>query len=460
MSAKVDTICAIATPSGRGGVGIVRLSGPKSFEIAQTLYPPLPPPRQAALRSFKNTAGDIIDEGLVLTFQAPHSFTGEDVVEIQAHGSPVVLNLLVESLISQGARLAEPGEFSKRAYLNNRIDLVQAEAIADLIEATTEQAARAAQHSLQGVFSEKIHGLVNDLTELRVYVEASLDFPDEDVDFLADGQVAQRAQHLLDRLVSLITQAKQGQRFREGARLCLVGHPNAGKSSLLNVMSQKDSAIVTDIPGTTRDVVTEEMSLAGIPISLSDTAGLRETDDPVEAMGVARAKQTMDNADLILWVIDGEALPTTTLKDHQVLKPAAIAQLQADYPALGNLERVIPVVNKIDQINHPPGSHGDAVWVSAKTEEGIDTLASVIQSKLGLAEFQESAFSARSRHLDALDRAHQALVEGVNEINQTGSGELLAESLKSSAHALGEITGQMSPDELLGQIFSSFCIGK
>ena len=460
MRKKVDTICAIATPQGRGGVGIVRLSGPLSFEIAEKLYPPLPEPRKAAFKPLFDEHGERIDEGLVLTFPGPHSFTGEDVVEIQAHGSPVVLNLILKSLLAHGARLAEPGEFSKRAYLNDRIDLVQAEAIADLIEASTEQAARAAGLSLQGAFSKHIHSLVEDLTHLRVYVEASLDFPDEDVDFLADGQVTERADHLLARLLTLIDQAEQGQRLTAGARIALVGHPNAGKSSLLNALAEREAAIVTDIAGTTRDVVTEHLNIGGLAVTVADTAGLRETQDPIEAMGVARTVKEMGQADLIIWVIDGASLDDQPITESNVFSHPAFEQLQQDYPELKEKSRILPVVNKVDVVNTTPGLHQGVVWLSAKTNAGLEALHAAIVQRLGVAESTEGIFSARARHLSALHRAQGFLTQGVDEIKATGSGELLAESLRQAADTLGEITGRISADELLGRIFSSFCIGK
>lgn len=441
-------------------MGIVRLSGPQSFEIAQQLFPPLPPPRQAALRAILDAQGERIDEGVVLAFEQPHSFTGEDVVEVQAHGSPVVLNLIVESMLACGARVAEPGEFSKRAYLNDRIDLVQAEAVADLIEASTVQAARAATQSLQGVFSAHVNGLVDDLTQLRVYVEASLDFPDEDVDFLADGQVLARAEALFERLDRLIAQAKQGERLTTGAQIALVGEPNAGKSSLLNALAKREAAIVTEIAGTTRDVVTEHLNIGGVAVMVSDTAGLRETEDRIEAIGIERASTAMQKADLIIWVIDGQALGDRDLSRAELLVLPAVKRLQQDYPALQDWSRVVPVVNKIDLSRHQAGYREGVVWLSAKNGDGMGTLHEVIVEQLGLNDNTESLFSARARHITALNTAKVQLFEGVTEIKHTGSGELLAESLRQAADALGEITGKLTADELLGKIFSSFCIGK
>lgn len=439
---------------------MIRLSGPLSLEIASGLYAPLPQPRQASLRTLPDAHGHSIDEGLVIVFPGPNSFTGEDVVEIQSHGSPVVLNIILNSLLAKGARLAQPGEFSKRAYLNDRIDLVQAEAIADLIEASTEQAARAAHVSLRGVFSNQINALVDDLVRLRIYVEASLDFPDEDVDFLADGQVAEKASELLSRLSTLTTQAKQGERLTTGARIALVGEPNAGKSSLLNALAGRDAAIVTELAGTTRDVVTEHLNIAGVAVSVSDTAGLRETDDPIESIGIERAGQEMSLADLIVWLIDGRALQGEVIDKDALMRHPMAEQLLKDYPQLQAFGRVLPVVNKVDLLEMNAGRKRGVVWLSAKTGEGIAALQDVIAERLGILDLGEGVFSARARHLDALSRARQALEQGVFEISQTGSGELLAESLRAAAEALGEITGKMSADELLGQIFSSFCIGK
>lgn len=441
-------------------MGVIRLSGPDSFKIAQTLYPPLPKPRHAALRALLDASGEVIDEGLVIAFKAPHSFTGEDVVEIQAHGSPVVLGLIMNSLVSAGARPAEPGEFSKRAYLNDRIDLVQAEAIADLIGATTEQAARAAQNSLQGVFSKQIHALAEDLTGLRVYVEASLDFPDEDVDFLADGEVINKAQALHERLSTLMQRAQQGQRLNDGALVCLVGHPNVGKSSLLNALSRTDSAIVTEFAGTTRDVVREHLNLNGMPVTVSDTAGLRETQDPVEALGIQKTNDEMKKADLIVWVMDGVALAKEGLTVSALDQPQLLERLQKDYPGLVDTERLMPVINKADAIGEPAGLRDGVIYLSAKTHEGLGSFIDQMTQRLGLEENSETQFTARARHIHAMTHAQEALARGIEDIRQTSSGELLAECLKEAAQALGDITGQITADELLGHIFSSFCIGK
>lgn len=442
MSAKADTICAIATPPGRGGVGVIRLSGPDSFAIAERLSGPLPVPRRAALRSFRDDQGHLIDQGLILGFTGPASFTGEDVVELQVHGAPVVLELLLAACVAAGARRAGPGEFSQRAYLNERMDLAQAEAVADLIAASTEKAARAASRSLEGEFSRQITALTEGLVELRVWIEAALDFPDEDVDFLADGQVLARVDALLNRLENLLARAAAGRVLNDGIRIAIIGPPNAGKSSLLNALSRRDAAIVTASPGTTRDVLRETVSIAGLSVTLADTAGLRETDDQIEAEGVRRAQREMQAADLIFWVVDSAAEPT---------RPP---------PGLPTRVPTLCIHNKIDLSGLTARSAGREVWLSAATGEGLGLLEMMVSAELGLSESDGGEFSARQRHLDQLTIALACVRRGRDELAASGSGELLAEELRLAAVALGEITGHMSADELLGRIFSSFCIGK
>lgn len=439
---QVDTICAVATPPGRGGVGVIRLSGPGSFALAESLAGPLPEPRRAVLRQFRDSSGQIIDSGLLICFVAPASFTGEDVVEIQTHGSPVVLDMIMATLVAAGARRARPGEFSERAFLNDRLDLAQAEAIADLIAAGSEQAARAANRSLEGAFSRESDELAHAVTELRVWVEAALDFPDEDVDFLAGGQVLARAQALLDRLDGLLDRARTGRLLNDGVRIAIIGRPNAGKSSLLNALTRLDSAIVTDIPGTTRDVLREQISIAGIPVTLADTAGLRDTGDAVEREGVKRAEREMQAADLVFWVVDAE--------DVEARPPPG---LPASVP-------MIRIRNKIDLLDQPAGADEDEIRLSALSGAGLDLLEQRLLDKLGVQIHGEGEFSARSRHVDALKAARVHLEQGLSELAATGSGELLAEELREAAGQIGEISGRMSSDELLGQIFSSFCIGK
>lgn len=442
MNESLDTIVAIATPPGRGGVGVIRLSGPDSRTIAERLCGGLPPERKAALRQFRDPDGETLDSGLVLVFPGPASFTGEDVVELQGHGSPLVLEMIVAACVGFGARRAGPGEFSQRAFLNDRMDLAQAEAVADLIAAATETAARAANRSLEGVFSKEVDELAESLVELRVWVEAALDFPDEEIDFLADGQVAGRVAALRARQEVLLERAGAGRLLTSGVRIAIVGRPNAGKSSLLNALSRHDAAIVTEVPGTTRDVLRETITIAGLPVTLADTAGIRETADRIESEGVRRAEREMKSADLIFWVVDA-----TEAAAHP------LPGLPEDVP-------LIRIDNKIDLSGHAPSRSGRHVRVSAKTGEGLELLEQVVMEALGLDEAGGGEYSARQRHVDAIERAGAHIRRGQAELAASASGELLAEELRLAADALGEITGRLTSDELLGRIFSSFCIGK
>jgi len=450
-----DTICAIATPPGSGGLGIVRVSGPLVESIAQLMAGRLPPPRHAMLTDFLAADGEIIDTGIALYFKAPQSFTGEDVLELHGHGGTFVLQRLVQRALELGARAARPGEFSERAFLNDKLDLVQAEAIADLIASQTDGAARAAQRSLQGAFSNEVRGLQEKLTELRVFVEAAIDFPDEEIDFLAESDVDSRLRETRERLSGLMRRARQGRLLRDGIVLAIVGPPNAGKSSLLNTLSGQDSAIVTDIPGTTRDVLRELIDLDGIPVHVADTAGIRDTEDRIEAEGVRRARQALETADLVLLIED-------------LSEPQSAQQGQAiDLPPHASCLRI---GNKIDLL--PPADRkrlmsaaiGDRVWISAKTGEGVDELRCRIRQIIGAPGDSDAAvtgtFSARQRHIEALRRAADHLEAGHSVMSSCQAGELLAEELRLAQQALGELTGEMLADDLLGKIFASFCIGK
>ena len=446
------TIAAIATPPGRGGVGVIRLSGPKSYAIAQALtQQDLPKPRFAGFRKFYDASGEIMDEGLVLCFPNPHSFTGEDVVELQGHGGPVIQNALLARVLELGAMPAKAGEFSMRAFENGKMDLVQAEAIADLIDASSQAAARSAVRSLQGAFSSKVNTVLEQLIHLRLHVEAAIDFPEEEIDFLADGKIL----NLLDGVANAVTavqqSARQGQLLREGLQVVIAGKPNAGKSSLLNALAGVERAIVTDIAGTTRDVLHEKISLNGLPITLTDTAGLRETGDVVEKEGIRRAIKEIEQADLLLLVYDLS----------QGDDPLQLAQ---EYFA-EHIEpkRLMLIGNKCD-LTGIDAAIGDLkgfrhITVSAKLETGVQSLIDAITAHAGFQP-EEDTFIARTRHLDAMKRTQIYLAEAREQLVVYNAGELVAESLRLAQNALGEITGDFSADDLLGKIFGSFCIGK
>lgn len=440
--ADQDTICAAATPPGRGGVGVVRVSGPAVPELIQHWLGRELPARRAILCPFLDSQGEIIDHGLALYFPAPHSYTGEAVLELQGHGNPILLEALIQQLLKLGVRRAQPGEFTQRAFLNERMDLAQAEAVADLIAASSLHSARAAQRSLEGVFSRQVEDLVEALIRLRIYVEAALDFPDEDIDFLADGQVLQQLEGLQEQLAQLLLRARQGRMLNHGLRVAIVGRPNAGKSSLLNALSGSERAIVTAIPGTTRDVLSERLHIQGLPIELLDTAGLRETDDIVEAEGVRRAHQEIARADLVLWLVDASA-----------------DQLDDTPPQC--TATVLKIHNKIDLLGQTARqSENGELWLSAKAGIGLDLLQQAILRSAGLEQEQHSEFTARARHVDILEEAAEYLELAHQQLVDYQAGELVAEELRRCSDLLGEITGKISSDELLGRIFSSFCIGK
>lgn len=462
MKLDDDTIAAIATAPGRGGIGIVRLSGAKAFGIAATIGS-VPEarlqPRLAQYATFRDGSGEAIDEGLVLPFRAPASFTGEDVVELHGHGGPVVMDLLLARCLQLGARLARPGEFSERAFLNDKLDLAQAEAIADLIDARTAAAARGAVRSLQGAFSERVGALVEALIHLRTFVEAAIDFPEEEIDFLADGQVCAMLRTLESDLDALLAGTRQAALLREGITVVIAGRPNAGKSSLLNALTGREAAIVTPVPGTTRDLLRESCAIDGIPLHLVDTAGLRDSVDPVEQEGIRRAWAEVRNADVVLLLVDGTEQPGVT--DPHALWPAFTE-------ALSPRQALLVVRNKCDLSGEKAGliagmpspSPAAAVVLSARTGEGLDALRLAIRQVVGAGSGHETGFTARRRHLDALQRARAALVRGRDQLETQRAGELLAEDLRAAQEALGEITGTVTADELLGHIFSSFCIGK
>ena len=443
-----EAIAAIATPPGRGGIGVVRISGPGLGPMLKALTALDVIPRHATRADFLSDEGDVLDQGIVLYFPAPHSYTGEDVVELQGHGGPVVLNLLLQRCLQLGARIAEPGEFTKRAFLNDKLDLAQAESVADLIDAATAQAARCAVRSLQGNFSHEIDTMVEALTDLRMWVEATLDFPEEDVELLDRGKVRARLETIRSQLAQIIRASQQGRLLREGIHVVLTGHPNVGKSSLLNALAGAERAIVTEIPGTTRDSIRETINLDGVPLHVIDTAGLREPRDPVEKIGITRTWEALRSADLVLWVSD------VTRPETNVADPGQAARLPAGIPR-------VHVLNKIDIAGTQPYRHAiDAlveVGMSAKTGSGLDLLKSAILAAVGWGGAGEGLFMARERHLEALHAAAEHVGQATERITEI---ELLAEELKLAQQALSSITGKVSADDLLGRIFSSFCIGK
>jgi tRNA modification GTPase len=419
----------------------VRISGDDVERVARTMLGSLPEPRTATFRSFRNRAGERIDAGLALYFPAPASFTGESVLELHGHGGPVLVALLVDAVVELGARQAEPGEFSKRAFLNGKLDLVQAEAIADLIASGTAQAARAALRSLAGRFSAEITALAEQLVRLRMHVEAAIDFPEEEIDFLADDVLLARIDECAAAFGTLISEARQGRVLRDGFQVVIVGKPNAGKSSLLNLLSGQDAAIVTEVAGTTRDVLREQIDLDGLAVDLVDTAGLRDDPDRIEAEGIRRAKEALANADAVLWIQD-------------------VTEGQQDPPDMPEGVPVTIVHNKIDKTRDEPGLRSGEVWMSAQTGEGIDALRRRIRELAGYENLGEGAFTARRRHVHALRRAHQHFLAGQRALDEQRSGEIMAEELRLAHEALGEITGASTADDLLGKIFSEFCIGK
>jgi tRNA modification GTPase len=448
VSARADTIAAVASAPGIGGVGVLRVSGPGAGAIAGRLLGRAPRPRHAHYAAFADAAGEIIDRGLLLWFPAPRSYTGEDVLELQGHGSPVALRRLLGRTIELGARHARPGEFSERAFLNGKLDLAQAEAVADLIASGSDAAARAAMRSLDGEFSRRVHALTEAVVRLRVWIEAAIDFPEEEIDFLATPQLADDLAALRARLAELLAGARRGVRLADGLHVVIVGRPNVGKSSLLNALAASERAIVTEIAGTTRDVLRETIDLDGIALTLVDTAGLREADDLVEREGIRRARAELERADLALLLDDGAA-------------PDDVAELRADLPA--QLAHIV-IHNKIDLADGRPRVETIAgtahIWLSARSGAGLDLLIAELKRHAGQGESAEGAFTARARHVAALERAGEHLAAAEQALLVHRAGELAAEELRQVQHALDEITGEFSSDDLLGEIFSSFCIGK
>ncbi len=450
-----DTIAAVATAPGRAGVGIVRVSGSGARAVAAALLKREPRPRHAHFTPFYDADGHQLDEGIALFFPGPHSFTGEDVVEFQGHGGPVVLDLVLAAALAAGARPARPGEFSERAFLNDKLDLAQAEAIADLIDSSSEQAARCALRSLQGEFSRQVENLVEALIQLRIYVEAAIDFPEEEIDFLADGKVAGDLTRIRDDLESLLADARQGTLMQEGMNVVIAGRPNAGKSSLLNALAGREAAIVTAVEGTTRDVLRERIHIDGMPLHIIDTAGLRESSDEVERIGIARAWEEIRQADRVLLIVDAS---TTDADDSEAIWSEFVHQLPPGAP-------ISVVRNKIDLTHETGGLQSNprgepVIRLSARDRQGLDALREHLKACMGYQSGGEGGFIARRRHLEALLKARESLAQGADQLEGHGAGELLAEDLRAAQDALGEITGAITSDDLLGRIFSSFCIGK
>lgn len=450
MADRQDTIAAIATPAGNGGIGIVRLSGRNSLQIAREISRIDAKPRYAHFCTFRDQLGRTIDQGILIYFKGPNSFTGEDVIELHGHGGQTVLNLLLTETLLRGARLARAGEFTERAYLNDRIDLVQAEAIADLIDSVSTQAVRSAARSLEGEFSESINRSIDKLITLRVFIESALDFPEEEIDFLAKADLDKQLQSLAETLDVLLIRAIAGSKLRAGLRAAIVGRPNVGKSSLLNRLAQASRAIVTEIAGTTRDTIEDTVLIDGAPLNIVDTAGIRESSDPVEQEGIKRSRNEIKKADVILLMTDND--------DERV---DAFGILQDEPQAR---QRLVVIHNKIDVYNKAPSIQiiegVQHVYLSARTGAGVEMLREVLKQMTGAGEVGEDAVMARQRHINALQSTKEFIVAGAAAYKTGGSAELLAEDLRKAQQALGEITGEFHSEDLLGEIFSRFCIGK
>ncbi|WP_249963124.1 tRNA uridine-5-carboxymethylaminomethyl(34) synthesis GTPase MnmE [Histophilus somni] len=449
-----DTIVAQATPIGRGGVGILRVSGPLAQQVAEQVLGKTLTPRMANYLPFKDSDGTVLDQGIALYFKAPNSFTGEDVLELQGHGGQIVMDLLLKRILQiDGIRLARPGEFSEQAFLNDKLDLAQAEAIADLIEASSEQAARSALKSLQGEFSNKINELVDSVIYLRTYVEAAIDFPDEEIDFLADGKIETHLREIIAKLAKVKNKAKQGAILREGMKVVIAGRPNAGKSSLLNTLAGREAAIVTDIAGTTRDVLREHIHIDGMPLHIIDTAGLRDATDEVEKIGIRRAWDEIEQADRILLILDS----TENQVELDLVQSEFMAKLPPHIP-LTIVRNKADLSGEAEVLDEQNGLA--VISLSAKTQKGVDLLRQHLKQSMGYQVCTEGGFLARRRHLEALEQADIHLQAGLIQLTEFYAGELVAEELRIAQHHLSEITGQFTSDDLLGNIFSSFCIGK
>lgn len=442
-----DTIAAIATASGAGGIGVVRVSGPLSQTIAVSVLGHCPKPRHAAYLDFLQADGDLIDRGIAIFYPNPHSYTGEDVLELQAHGGTALMQILLARCIALGARQAEPGEFTRRAYINDKMDLAQAEAVADVINAATIEAAKSAVRSLSGAFSQQINTLLSKLIDLRMYVEACLDFPEEEIDFITQGRVADKLDAIIDEMRAVFAKARQGSLLREGINVVLVGQPNVGKSSLMNQLAGEEVAIVTSIAGTTRDTIKNVIQINGVPLHVIDTAGLRETDDEVEKFGIARTWRATETAHIALLLVDAAHGITDTEK-------SILARLPQEIPKIW-------VHNKIDVTQEPAiiaeKNQATHIYISAKTGVGVDLLKNHLLKLAGYQNNAEGVFMARARHLSALNEVHAHLDLAASQID---SAELVAEELRLAQDALSSITGEFTPDDLLGEIFSKFCIGK
>jgi tRNA modification GTPase len=450
MADQRETIAAIATPPGTGGIGIVRISGPEALSIAQKITGQLPVPRHAGYCSFRDADNVIIDRGLLLYFKAPVSYTGEDVVEFHGHGGQVVLNLLLGLTLTLGARIARPGEFTERAFLNGKLDLLQAEAIADLINSKSEYAARSALRSLDGEFSRAVSQLKERIIAIRVYVEGALDFPEEEIDFLSRSDVGDRTVACINDLDVLISNARGGRVLNEGIRIAIIGRPNVGKSSILNRLSGAERAIVTEVPGTTRDVIEDSIMIAGAFVNVVDTAGIHLTENPVEQEGIRRSRAEIDKADVVLLVTESG-----------ITLPRELQELQAMIPVA---KQVILVENKIDLNNVPPSRDSEngciRIAMSARSGDGLELLFEALREYAGLTDVMETPLLARTRHIMALEETRKRLQEGLKKNLEQHAAELFAEELHRAQVSLGEITGEFGADELLAEIFAKFCIGK